>query len=183
MKTKKTNGRTNIATLVILSLVSLIACVVLQFIPGKDYTANYKAYSDVKDITGTYELMDYCHTKGIQYSINNNVFKLEGYTIMFSLNKSECSIKNDNHLNYLWLLENGRYDTVATKKLDDGSTVKSYMLKTLGTNYENCNGTYTVYNMWPALIALFVTIAFATILVKRIFCPVRGSYQHNEPQE
>ena len=184
MKTKKNHGRIGSATLITLLVVSIIACVIFQFIPGKDYTADYGVYSDVKEITGTYELMDYCHAKGISYSIVNNVFKLEGYTLTFSLNKSECVIKNDNHMNNIWLLENGHYDHTESSKTEDGSIVKSYILKTWGTNYESCNGTFTVYNMWPALISFFAAILFAIMLVQKLIChPTSGRYERNEHQE
>lgn len=165
MKTKKNNHpRYGIITLSILVVISIISCVIFSLIPGEDYTLGYNVYSEVKDITGTYALMDYCHENFIEYSINNNVFSMKGYATTFSLNKAECSITNDNHMNNLTLLEKGCYDIVENT---DAGTV--YTLRTWGTNYTLCDGNYTVYNTWPALFAFFAIIIFTVALTQQIY--------------
>ena len=169
MKTRKQNTRIGISSLIALLVVSIVSCIIFSFIPAEDKTLEYDIFCDVKDITSTYTLMDYCHEHGIEYSINSGKFTMNNYSIRFTLNKSECTIANNRHMNNLWLLvENDCYDTVKTTKQDDGSTVKSYMLKTWGTNYESCNGTYSTYNMWPALISFIAVILFAILLLQRL---------------
>ena len=168
MKTKK-NCRVGTTALVIALVCSIVAFVVFQFVPGENVTGEYKVYVDVKGITSTYALMDYCHENGIEYSISNGVFSMQQHTLQFDLNKAECEIKNDRHMNNLWLLEHGHHDIVETHQKSDGSTSKSYMLKTWGTNYEMYDGQFTTYNMWPALIALFASIIFVIVLVQNVF--------------
>lgn len=172
MKKMNSSSRALVTTLIILVAVSLVVCVITSiFPPREDYTKDYTTYNKVSEITSTYELMDFCHSKGISYSINDGCFEMDGYRITFSLNKAECSIDNDNHMNFFYLLENGRSDDVYTNKSSDGETVKTYEIKTWGTNYELTNGCYTLYNMWPALIAFAVAVILGLLLANYLsFC-------------
>lgn len=154
--TKMSPVRFRIITLVTLFLISVLSCAIFSLTPGKDYTHDYLTYSEVKGITSTYELMDFCHENDIDYSINSRHFTMKTHSFTFSVNKSDCSINNNSHMNNFYLLESGRYDVFVEEE-------NIYKLNTWGTNYELCDGTYTLYNMWPALISLFFAIIIAII--------------------
>ncbi len=163
MKTKKMSPvRFRIISLVTLILVSLIGCVIFSFMPGTEYTQDYLTFSKVKDITSTYQLMDFCHENGIAYSINDNQFSMKAHSFTFSVDKSDCCINNNTHMNNFYLLESGRYDVFNEEE-------NSYLLKTWGTNYKLCNGTYVLYNMWPAVISLLLAVMFVIVTCMYIY--------------
>lgn len=163
MKNKKMSPvRFRIISLVTLVLISLVGCVIFSFSPGTDYTKDYATFSKVKDITSTYQLMDFCHENGIDYSINNNQFTLKEHSFSFKINKFECSINNNTHMNNFYLLESGRYDVFEEED-------NSYLLKTWGTKYKLCNGTYMLYNMWPAVISFFSAVMFAIVTCMYVY--------------
>ena len=151
MKKMNSSGRTLVTFLVTIIALSLTYCLIGSlWLPKKDYTKDYITYNKVSQITSTYELMDYCHSHGINYSINDGNFVMEGYQITFSLNNAECAVDNNKHMNYFYLLENGKYDNLITR----GDT-KANQIKTWGANYELVDGCYIMYNTWPGLIACY----------------------------
>ena len=151
-----------IISLISVIIVSLLACVLFSFSPGTDYTQDYSTFSQVKDITSTYQLMDFCHENGIDYSINNNQFTLKEHSFSFKVNKTECTLNNNTHMNNFYLLESGRYDMFNEEE-------NSYLLKTWGANYQLCNDSYVLYNMWPAAISLLVAVIFVIVTCVYIY--------------
>ena len=158
-------SRAFVTTLSILIALSLTACILFSvFAPSKDYTKDYETYAKVSEITSTYQLMDYCHTNGIGYSINNGSFKMNGYKTTFTLNQAECAVDNNKHINNFYLLENGRADMVESVTDINGQTIEVFEIRTWGTNYTLSNGNYTLYNMWPAFIACGITLVLVFLL-------------------
>ena len=159
-----------IIALNILFVISLAFSVAWTFAPGKDYTNDYAMYTKVESIESTYELMDFCHNSSITYSINNGQFEMSGVDISFTINKDKCTINNNKHMNYFYLLEKGKTDIIRTEKDANGATVKTYEINILGTDYKLSNGNYTVYNTWPSLIAIVFAVVLAVVEVEYLRC-------------
>lgn len=183
MKNKKDFiDRTRIVTLAVVCAITLFCSIIFTFAHGTDCTKEYLLYANVEDYTSTYALMDYCHANGISYSINNNKFSLQGYSTSFSLVQEKCSVNNNRHMNNFFLLASGRYDIINTEKNADGTTIRSYMIKTLGTNYELKDGTFIMYNTLPALIFAVVSAVFAILLCMCLYLNATCKHCHYRTQ-
>ena len=155
-----------ILVLVCLLLVSIVACVCFSLSKGANYTDDYRIYRNVKNMEDTLQLLDYCHTNGIEYSIKNSKFAMEEYDVSFVLDKSECAIIPNEHMTNIEFLEKELYGyvMVSTDKNDDGSIVKTTNFSTLTHKYYQTEGSYRVVATWPTTIAIICSVVFGVAL-------------------
>ena len=155
-----------IVALACLLLVSIVACVCFSLNKGTNYTDDYKVYRNVKSIEDTLQLLDYCHTNGIEYAIKDSKFKMEDYDVSFVLDKSECALVPNEHMSNVEFLEKELYGyvMVSTEKDEDGSIVKTTSYATLTHKYYQTEGSYRVVATWPTTIAAICSVVFGVAL-------------------
>ena len=161
------NSRKLIVVLATLLVVSICACVAFSVLPGSNYTEDYRIYCNVKNITETNSLLDYCHSNNVEYEIKNGCFSMEKYDVQFSIEKALCSIQPASHCSKLALLANDEYRfvTVTARQSKDNKLVQTLSYKTLTHRYELCEGKYRVITAWPAYVAFLCAVVFCLSLV------------------